>query len=120
MKHFISTLFLIVCGIFCSQFVFSDTIPAKGKWCDDDVRSVLPPPPTASIEGKVLSINFTYPLSGVTVKVTDNETGKVVYEGCISASTPQSYPIVLSAEEGEYTLSMTCRFGYLTGEFTIQ
>ena len=88
MKHLISTLFLIVCGIFCTQVAFCDTIPIKGEWSIEDIRSVVPAPPTASIEGNVLTVNFVNPLADLTVKVTDNKTGKVVYEECISASPP--------------------------------
>ena len=108
MKHLISTLFLIVCGIFCTQFVFCDTIPTKGKWSEEDIRSFIPAPPTASIEGKVLTINFVTPLTDLTVKVTNNETGQVVYE------------VVLNADNGNYTLSFTHVLGYLTGEFVIK
>ncbi len=120
MKHLISTLFLIVCGIFCTQFVFCDTIPTKGKWSEEDIRSFIPVPPTASIEGKVLTINFVTPLTDLTVKVTNNETGQVVYEECISVSTPQSHSVVLNADNGNYTLSLTHVLGYLTGEFVIK
>ncbi len=80
MKHLISTLVFILCGIFCAQFAFSDTIPIKGKWSEEDIRSVVPAPPTASIEGNVLTVNFVNPLADLTVKVTDNKTGKVVYK----------------------------------------
>ncbi|WP_293672270.1 DUF3244 domain-containing protein [uncultured Parabacteroides sp.] len=120
MKHLISTLVLIVCGMFCTQFVFCDTIPTKGEWSIEDFRSVVPAPPTASIEGKVLTINFVNPLANLTVKVTDNETGQTVYEECISASAPQSHSVLLNADNGKYTLSLTHALGYLTGEFTIE
>lgn len=36
MKHLISTLFFIVCGIFCTQLAFCDTIPIKGEWSEQD------------------------------------------------------------------------------------
>lgn len=120
MKHLISTLFLIVCGIFCTQFVFCDTIPIKGEWSIEDIRSIVPAPPTASIEGKVLTVNFVNPLTDLTVKVTDSKTGKVVYEECISVSAPQSKSVILNAENGDYTLSFTHELGYLTGEFAIK
>ena len=102
MKHLISTLILIVCGICYTQFAFCDTIPTKGEWSEQDFRSVVPAPPTASIEGKVLTINFVTPLTDLTVKVTNNETGQVVYEECISVSTPQSHSVVLNADNGNY------------------
>ena len=66
MKHLISTLFFIVCGIFCTQLAFCDTIPIKGEWSEQDFRSVVPAPPTASIEGNVLTVNFVNPLADLT------------------------------------------------------
>ena len=111
---------LIVCGIFCTQVAFCDSILVKGKWSEEDFRSIVPAPPTASIEGKVLTVNFVNPLADLTVKVTDNKTGKVVYEECISASAPQSKSVILNAENGDYTLSFTHERGYLTGEFAIK
>lgn len=119
MKHLISTLVLIACGIFYAQVAFCDTIPTKGKWSIEDFRSVVPAPPTASIEGKVLTINFVNPLADLIVKVTD-KTGKVVYEECISISAPQSKSVILNADNGDYTLSFTHELGYLTGEFAIK
>ena len=119
MKHFISTLILIVCGIFCAQAAFCDSILVKGKWSEEDIRSVVPAPPTASIEGKVLTMNFVNPLADLIVKVTD-KTGKVVYEECISVSAPQSKSVILNADNGDYTLSFTHELGYLTGEFAIK
>ena len=70
--------------------------------------------------GNVLTVNFVNPLADLTVKVTDNKTGKVVYEECISASAPQSKSVILNAENGDYTLSFTHELGYLTGEFAIR
>lgn len=120
MKHLISTLVLIVCGIFCVQFAFCDTIPTKGEWSIEDFRSVVPAPPTASIEGKVLTVNFVNPLADLTVKVTDSKTGQVVYEECISASSPQSHSVILNVENGDYTLSFSHVLGNLTGNFVIK
>ena len=71
---------LIVCGILCTQAAFCDSILVKGKWSEEDFRSIIPAPPTVSIEGKVMTVNFVNPLADLTVKVTDNKTGKVVYE----------------------------------------
>lgn len=120
MKHLILTLVLIVSGIFCVQFAFSDTIPTKGEWSIEDFRSVVPTPPTASIEGNVLTVNFVNLLADLTVKVTDNKTGQVIYEDCISVSSPQSHSIMLNAGNGEYTLSFSHKLGYLTGNFVIK
>lgn len=120
MKHLISTVIFIVCGIFCVQFAFCDTIPTKGEWSEQDFRSVVPAPPAASIEGKVLTVNFVNPLANLTVKVADSKTGQVIYEECISASSPQSHSVILNAENGDYTLSFSHQLGYLTGNFVIK
>lgn len=119
MKQLLMTLMLVMCGVFYSQNIFSYNIPEKGSWGDEDIRSYVPAPPTASIEGKVLTLHFVDPLSNLTVCVTDN-TGKIVYENCISASTPQSYPITLNVEGGEYTLNLVHHYGYVTGSFVVE
>lgn len=118
MRHLFSTLILIVCGIFCAQSAFCDKLAIKGKWSEEGIRSVVPAPPAASIDGKVLTINFVDPLSDLTVTVTDS-TGKVIYEECISAFTPESFPIALNAESGNYTLTFTHDYGQLAGTFAI-
>lgn len=46
--------------------------------------------------------------------------GVVVYEEKISVSTPQSYTIPLNVQSGEYTLSLTHRYGFLEGSFVIE
>ncbi|WP_075556474.1 DUF3244 domain-containing protein [Parabacteroides timonensis] len=119
MKRLIATLFLVICGVFCAQSIYADRIPTKGKWGQTDIRSIIPAPPTASIEGTDLTIEFIHPLSNLTVKVTDN-TGAVVYEENITVSTPQSYTIPLSVQSGEYTLSLIHNYGTLTGSFVIE
>lgn len=119
MKRLIVALFLGICGMFCVQSIYADRIPTKGKWGPTDIRSIFPAPPTASIEGTNLIVEFVHPLSNLTVKVTDN-TGAVVYEENISVSTPQSYTIPLSVQSGEYTLSLIHNYGTLTGSFVIE
>lgn len=119
MRHFIYSLILVVCGIFCTQFAFSDSILVKGEWGDDDVRSAVPAPPNASIENNVLTVTFITALSDLTVTVTDNATGEEVYKGCIS-SQAGNYPIVLDADNGNYTLTLTHKLGHLSGTFAIK
>lgn len=87
MKRLIAALFLVICGIFCVQSIYADRIPSKGKWGQEDIRSIIPAPPVAFIEGSDLRIEFVHPLSNLTIKVTDN-TGVVVYEENISVSDP--------------------------------
>lgn len=119
MKQLFLTLILVVCSAFCSQNIFSYNIPEKGSWGDEDVRSIIPAPPTASIEGKVLTINLSDPLSNLMVQVKDKD-GKVVYENRISTRTPQSYSVTLNVEKGEYTLNFIHRYGFLYGDFVIE
>lgn len=113
-----SFIFSYLWNVLCSVYICRQ-IPTKGKWGQTDVRSIIPAPPTASIEGTDLTIEFIHPLSNLTVKVTDN-TGAVVYEENITVSTPQSYTIPLSVQSGEYTLSLIHNYGTLTGSFVIE
>ena len=119
MRQFITALFLVICGAFCAQNMYADNIPTKGKWGPEDIKSIFPARPTASIEGQDLTIEFTSPLSNLTIQVKDN-TGMVVYEECVSASGPQVYTSPLNLENGEYTLELVHRYGYLTGSFIIE
>ena len=121
MRHFIFTLLLAICGIFCAQSAFCDSILTKGEWSLQDVRSLVPAPPKASIEGNVLTVHFIDPLADLTVQITDNQTGQVIYNETISSATAANYPITLSnVENGNYTLTFTHALGYLTGIFTIE
>ena len=119
MRQLIATLFLVICGVFCAQNIYADRIPTKGKWGPEDIKSIFPAPPTASIEGNNLTIEFTSPLSNLTIQVIDN-TGTVVYEESVSVTSPQAYTIPLNTENGEYTLCLVHRYGYLTGSFVIE
>lgn len=119
MRHFIYSLILVVCGIFCAQSGLCDRVLVAGHWGDQDVRSAIPAPPTASVEENVLTVTFITALSDLTVTVTDNATGKEVYKGCIS-SQAGNYPIVLDAENGNYTLTFTHKLGNLSGTFAIK
>lgn len=121
MKQFFATLVMAIAGLFCIQTMYADSdIIEKGKWGPEDIRSIVPPPPTASIGGKTLSVHFTAPLSNLTVLVK-NSAGTVVYEKVITVSTPQSYQIELTGlASGEYTLSFVHRYGYLSGSFILE
>lgn len=119
MKQLITTLFLVICGVFCTQNMFADRIPTKGKWGPQDIKSLFPAPPTASIEGNILTIEFASPLENLTIQVKDI-SGKIVYEESVSATSPEAYSIPLNVESGEYTLVLAHRYGYLTGSFIIE
>lgn len=119
MKQLIATLFFVICGVFCVQNMYADRIPSKGKWGPQDIKSIFPAPPTASIDGKNLTIEFTSPLENLTVQIKDN-AGRIVYETCISVTNPEDYIIPLSVDNGEYTLHLMHTYGYLTGSFVIE
>ena len=119
MKHLLFCVVLAVCGLFCAQHAFCDHIAAKGMWSEQDVRSILPAPPSASIEGNLLTVHLLDPLSDLTVTVTDHTTGKIIYQECIS-SPAGNYTIVLDAGKGNYTLAFTHKLGFLSGGFAIK
>lgn len=119
MRRLIAASFLMICTIFCVQSIYADRIPSKGKWGQEDVRSVIPAPPVAFIDGTNLTIEFVNPLSNLSIQIKD-PIGVVVYEEKISVSTPQSYTIPLNIQSGEYTLSLTHRYGFLEGSFVIE
>lgn len=119
MRHFVYSLILIVCGIFCTQLAFCDRVLVAGHWGEKDIRSAVPAPPNASIESNVLTVTFITALSDLTVTVTDDATGEEVYKGCIS-SQAGNYPIVLDADNGNYTLTLTHKLGHLSGTFAIK
>lgn len=119
MKQLITALFLVICGVFCTQNIYADRIPPKGKWGPQDIKSIFPAPPAASIEGQTLTIEFASPLENLTVQIKDI-SGRVVYEETISVSSPQAYSILLNVESGEYTLVMAHRYGHLEGSFIVE
>lgn len=119
MKRLFTTMMFMVCCLFCAQTIFADRIPTKGKWGQDDIRSIFPTPPTASIDGAVLSIGIATPLDNLMVQIKDIH-GLVVYEECISASSPQSYTIPLNISGGEYTLTFIHQYGVLSGSFRVE
>lgn len=119
MKQLITGLFLVICGVFCAQNMYADRIPTKGKWGPQDIKSIYPAPPTASIEGRNLTIEFTSPLENLTIQVKDI-SGQVVYEETVSVLDPQAYSISLNVEKGEYTLTLAHRYGYLAGSFIVE
>lgn len=125
MKQFISICFVLMCSVLCVQNILAGTIRDeildKGHWGDDDMRSFVPAPPKAiQEEGKSISLNFATPISDLKVVITDNN-GKTVYEEIISVSTPQSHIINLgNLTSGEYTLTVSNRYGNLFGLFVLE
>jgi len=103
----------------CLSSVFADRIVVTGKWGDDGIiRSVTPKAPEASVNGNIVSIDFTDAISGLNVKITDYN-GNTVYENVISGSNGESYTIPCTLGEGEYTLTISHYWGFLSGTFTV-
>ena len=81
-KHLL-TLLIICLGIFLPQVVLGDTVPTEGTWGKERYRSIIPNPPTVSIDGNLLSIHFIDALDDLTVQVV-NEQGAILYNEVVS------------------------------------
>lgn len=97
----------------------ADHIPTEGKWGEDGYRSIVPTPPSISIDGHVLSLHFVDPLSNLTVYIT-NESGQVVYQDIISAETPRSDYAIPLTSSGDYQITLIHYYGSLSGSFLIE
>lgn len=118
MKIFLKA-FIIFTGLLVSPCVFGDPIPTEGTWTDKGIRTLIPPPPSASIEGNTLSIYLPKPLTNLTVQVIDLD-GNIVYKECISSYEDSfTYDIPLDLSSGEYQLGMVHRYGTLYGTFNM-
>ena len=119
MKTFLKA-FIIFTGLLVSLCVFGDSIPTEGTWTDKGIRTLIPPPPSASIEGNTLSIYMAKPLTNLTVQVADLD-GNIVYEECISSYEDSfTFHIPLDLSSGEYHLMMVHSYGTLYGTFNIE
>ena len=119
MKTFLKAL-IIFTGLLVSPCVFGDPIPTEGTWTDKGIRTLIPPSPSASIEGNTLSIYTAKPLTNLTVQVTDLD-GNIVYKECISSYKDSfTYDIPLDLSSGEYHLVMVHHYGILSGRFNIE
>ena len=116
MKTFIKTTLFAAC-LLVSLFLFADSIPTLGTWDTKGVRTLVPPPPAAYIEGDTLSIYLTMPLSNLTVLVIDS-AGNIVYQGSINSTIPDyTCNFQLAIPAGEYQLVMIQYYGTLSGTF---
>lgn len=115
------SVFAIFIALFFVQPLFGDSIPTEGTWRDEDYRSIdAPQPPTASIEGNILSLAFGDALSSLTVCVL-NSNGEKVYEEVVSSGAGTTYSISLDGEaSGQYQIVMLHKLGHLTGDFTLE
>ena len=117
-KHLL-TLLIICLGIFLPQVVLGDTVPTEGTWGKERYRSIIPNPPTVSIDGNLLSIHFIDALDDLTVQVV-NEQGAILYNEVVSGEAGECVSISLDqAGTGCFYLVLEHRLGQLTGDFII-
>lgn len=113
-KHLL-TLLIICLGIFLPQVVLGDTVPTEGTWGKERYRSIIPNPPTVSIDGNLLSIHFIDALDDLTVQVV-NEQGAILYNEVVSGEAGECVSISLDqAGTGCFYLVLEHRLGQLTG-----
>lgn len=119
MKRNSLILVVVLLGfLFSPSFLLADKIPIEGTWGEPGLRSFVPIPPSAYVNGHVLSLYFADTLSDLSVSIMD-ENGKVVYETVVSiAERGCSIDISLSnLPVGEYDVVLTHDHGYLSGSF---
>lgn len=117
-REFIVFLFL-GCFLFPS-LVYGDDIPTRGKWDKEDYRLLTALPPTLSIEGNLLSVQFRDGLDNLNLQILD-EQGRVIFEGCFSCSAGEIQHISLENETaGLYQVSLTHKLGWLVGDFYLE
>ncbi|MDR1913965.1 MAG: DUF3244 domain-containing protein, partial [Clostridiales bacterium] len=93
--------------------LYADYVPVQGEWSPTGLRSSVSPaalPPSASIEGDVLSLYFPSELSNLTVTVRDAD-GCVVYQTSVSSGSGYTYSIPLGLSPGEYQVTLTHSYG---------
>lgn len=113
---FLITLFIIFPAVhLCASGCH---LPTKGDWTKIRTRSAIPSRPIVYVNDDVLSIYLEDALTALTVVITDNN-GRIVYQDCISSYQPGYTHIIVLADrpEGEWTITLSHRYGELTGEF---
>jgi hypothetical protein len=113
----------VICFFLAGVFTLhAESVPLEAEWKPAGSRSSASPatlPPSASIEGDVLSIYFPSALSNLTVTVSSAD-GNPVCQICISGASGYTYNIPLGASPGEYLLTLTHPYGTLNGTFVIE
>ena len=117
-KRFAILLGLI--ALLSVQLVYGDPVETRGKWGDKYYRSINPLPPSFSIQGNILSVDFMNALENLTITITD-EQGTVIMEDNISGETGECITIILNNEStGRFYVKLEHQLGWLMGEFIIQ
>ena len=115
---FISALLFVALNLIASN------VSVKGYWEKVRARSLIlvqdPPPPTVSINNRVLSIYLEDVISNLCISITDSN-GNIVYQDYISTNQPKhSYSITLNdLPEGNYSITLSHEYGCLIGLFEV-
>lgn len=120
MNRVLVSLFLACCVLLpCA--IWADYIPTEGEWSKTGLRSSIPAPPEANIDGNTLSIYFADVLTGVTLIIMDASGTPVHQEVISSYNSDYTYDVPWTGIPGNYQLLMThASYGYMGGAFTIQ
>lgn len=80
---------------------------------DKYYRSINPLPPSLSIQGNILSVDFMNALENLTITITD-EQGTVIMEDNISGETGECITIILNNEStGRFYVKLEHQLGWL-------
>lgn len=118
MKHYVS---LFVAMLFISiipQIALGDSVRVKGKWGDDEIRTIFPKAPEVSVDGSVLSVYCANALSDLTVTVTDTE-GNVILKECVTVFSGETVSFTLNETACAYQILLNHEYGYLLGDFVL-
>jgi len=103
-----------------TSYIVADSIPIQGQWDERGVRSILPTPPSASVEDNIISIYFTDIVTNLMVKIYD-ESGGEIYSERVSGGRNFTYILPCALDAGNYQIVMShLRYGSLKGEFSIE
>ena len=118
-KRFAILLGLI--ALLSVQLVYGDPVETRGEMGGINIiRSINPLPPSLSIQGNILSVDFMNALENLTITITD-EQGTVIMEDNISGETGECITIILNNEStGRFYVKLEHQLGWLMGEFIIQ
>lgn len=120
MKKFLLTLSVICLSIFLPQVVLGDGIETEGTWGEERHRTIVPNPPTLSLDGNLLSVYFKDTLNNLTIRITD-ENGNIMYENTLSGEMGDTIGIPVDGmQAGTYQVTLSHELGWLVGEFENQ
>lgn len=103
---------------------FADTksskeIEIEGRWSDTGERSLFSSRPVVYLSGNSVNVYFPGAVANVTIKITDFY-GNLVYEEVVSSRANTYYLIPCLLDEGDYTISLSHRNGWLIGSFKVE